>query len=313
MSAPSALSVSGLKKRYGWRSGAWALDNMSFEVPSGALCALIGPNGAGKTTLFSVICGFLPPDDGSVNGLGLGPFSPSVHKGRVGVLPQDAALPERHTARDFLRFMGELQGLSAGEAKDAAERAIQSVDLNARADHTILTLSHGMRRRLATASALLGKPELVLLDEPTAGLDPVQAHGLREHLRQQKGRATLVISSHNLTELEQICDYAVILDKGRVVMAGPIAELTAQARRVRWRLSKAPPLEALRAALPHHELSVQEVEGVVELLELPPQDADPDASSVVLMRLLAEAGVGVRELRRGQSLEESVLAGRPPA
>jgi ABC-2 type transport system ATP-binding protein len=306
----AALTVKGLKKRYGWRSGAWALNDMSFEVPTGALCALIGPNGAGKTTLFSVICGFLPPDGGSVDVLGLGGFAPSLHKGRVGVLPQDAALPDRHTARDFLRFMGELQGLRPAESRDAAERAIQSVDLSARADHTILTLSHGMRRRLATASALLGKPELVLLDEPTAGLDPVQAHSLREHLRQQKGRCTLVISSHNLTELEQICDHAVILDKGRVVMAGPMSELTAQARRVRWRLSGAPPLAALRAALPDHELSVQEVEGAVELLELPPPGADPDASSLVLMRLFAEAGVGVRELRRGQSLEESVLSGR---
>ncbi|MCK6521469.1 ABC transporter ATP-binding protein [Myxococcota bacterium] len=310
MSSSPALAVKGLKKRYGWRSGVWALDDMSFEVPRGALCALIGPNGAGKTTLFSVICGFLPPDEGSVDVLGLGGFAPAIHKGRVGVLPQDAALPERHTARGFLRFMGELQGLSAAEAREAAERAILSVDLGARADHTILTLSHGMRRRLATASALLGKPELVLLDEPTAGLDPVQAHGLREHLRKQKGLATLVISSHNLTELEQICDYAVILDKGRVVMAGPMAELTAQARRVRWRLSAAPPLEALRAALPDHELSVQAVEGGVELLELPPAGVDPDASSIALMRILAEAGIGVRELRRGQSLEESVLAGR---
>ena len=302
-----ALVVSGLRKRYGRRS-PWALDGLDCRFPAGALCGLVGPNGAGKTTLYSVVCGFLPPDEGQVDLLGGGPFDPWRLKGRVGVLPQDAEIQGRLTCGEFLRYMGSLQGLSSRRARAEAERVLRGVRLLDRQDSLVASLSHGMRRRLAVASALVGSPELVLLDEPTAGLDPAQAAGLREELLALRGSATLIVSSHNLVELERICDWVVLMQAGRCVMQGTVADVTGQHQVVTWTLAPGPvPLVALRAALPEHQLDHALQEGSV-LVQRAPAHADLDDSAIVIARLLAEAGVGLRGVQRGRSLEESFLA-----
>ena len=302
-----ALIVQGLRKRYGRRS-PWALDGLDCHFPRGALCGLVGPNGAGKTTLYSVACGFLPPDEGSVDLLGGGPFDPWRLKGRVGVLPQDAEIQGRLTCGEFLRYMGSLQGLTSGRAGSEAERVLRGVKLFDRRDSLVASLSHGMRRRLAVASALIGTPELVLLDEPTAGLDPVQAAGLREELLALRGTATLIVSSHNLVELERICDWVVLMEAGRCVRQGTVADVTGQRQVVTWRLAPGNvPLEAMRAALPDHELQ-RPTDGESVLVQRAPVDADLDGSAVVIARLLSEAGIGVRGIQRGRSLEESFLA-----
>ncbi len=300
-----ALRIEGLRKRYG-RRAPWALDGLDCRFPRGALCGLVGPNGAGKTTLYSVVCGFLPPDGGSVDLLGEGPFDPWRFKGRVGVLPQDAEIQGRLTCSEFLRYMGSLQGLPSAKARSEADRVLRGVRLHERQDSLVGSLSHGMRRRLAVASALLGSPELVLLDEPTAGLDPAQAASLRDELIALRGTSTLIVSSHNLVELERICDWVVLLEQGRCVRQGTVADVTGQRQLVTWRLGPGEvPLEALRAALPEHELQVPSP-GL--LVQRAPADSDLDASAVVIARELAAAGVGLRGLQRGRSLEESFLA-----
>ena len=313
MSAPPpapALSVVGLKKRYG-RRAPWALDGLSCAFPKGSLCGLVGPNGAGKTTLFSVICGFLPPDEGAVNLLGEGAFDPIRFKGRVGILPQDALLPERFNPRDFLRFMAMLQGHDDAQSRRYADEALESVDLTQKADDLIASLSHGMRRRLATASALLGRPELVLLDEPTAGLDPAQAKGLREQLLKRRGSSTIVVSSHNLDELERICDWVTFIDHGRCVREGTLDAMTRSGQPLRWLLGPGEaPLAALREALPEHSFSLSSQGDDQVLDHRVPDGEDPDAASLRVMALLAGAGVPLRELRRGRSLEESFMEGR---
>lgn len=228
----------------------------------------------------------------------------------MGVLPQDAALPERSTCVNFLSYMGRLQGLSAAETRRAVAQALEEVDLSERAEHTIDSLSHGMRRRLSAASALLGRPELVLLDEPTAGLDPAQARALREQLVRRRGERTLVISSHNLDELERICDYLVFIRKGRCVREGSLSELTAQAHEARWVLGAGPPpLEALHAALPGFVFRWHPQGPGGVLIERAPGAADADQAARVVMGLLVEHGLPLRELRRGRSLEESFLEG----
>jgi len=309
--AQAALRVDGLRKRYG-RKSPWALDDLTCHVPKGAICGLVGPNGAGKTTLYSVICGFLPPEAGTVDILGTGPFDPRRLRGRLGVLPQDAALDERLTCREFLRYMAALQGLSDKAGKAAADRTLAEVNLGDRADHRIASLSHGMRRRLSAASALLAEPELVLLDEPMAGLDPVQAHSLREVLVGRRGRGTLVVSSHNLVELERICDWVILLEKGKLVQQGTVAEVTGRGVHVGWTVGpglteESPALRALRLALSEHTLRVEpNADGAVLHQGTPPGD-DLDASAVVIARVLAEHAIAIRACQRGRSLEESFL------
>ncbi len=300
----AALALDGVVKRYS-RKGAPALAGLSCSFPTGAISGLVGPNGAGKTTLFAVVCGFLQPDAGSVDILGDGPFDVFRLKGRLGVLPQDAAMGAQLTCRGFLEYLGGLQGMRGREARESATQALSEVLLSDRADDRVGSLSHGMRRRLSVASALLGTPELILLDEPMAGLDPAQAKSLRGVLAGLRGKATVVVSSHDLDELERLCDHVVLIDEGRLVRQGTIAEVTGRGALVRWTLGPGDvPLDALREALPDCRIDLEgrdllyETGGTVTL----------DEASVVVARLLAEANVPIRAVQRGTSLEESFLS-----
>ncbi len=286
MSRP-ALAVVGLHKRWG---RAVALDGLDFTVPAGSVCGLVGPNGAGKTTAMSVIAGYLRADRGSVDLLGLGPFDPDRHRGRVGILPQDAELPLASTPRQLLGVWARLQGLGAAAAREAVRAALEDVLLTDRADTAIGTLSHGMRRRVTVASALLGDPAFVLLDEPTSGLDPAQARHLRERIATRRGRATVLVSSHNLAELETLCDHVVFVERGRCTRAGPMIEITGQDRQVTVQL--APPYPAGR-------------EATVRLVVEP--GVDIAAATSDLLRALLDEGARITEVRRGDSLEARFL------
>ncbi len=303
----AALLVSGLCKRYGWRSPL-VLDDLSLEVPVGSLSGLVGPNGAGKTTLFAIVAGYLRSEAGSCDVLGLGPFHPATHKGRVGVLPQDAELPIQDTPRMFLEHLARLQGLNATEGRAAAAQSLEQVLLLARADEPIHRLSHGMHRRVSVASALLGSPELILLDEPMSGLDPMQAHSLRSVLSSLRGKATVIVSSHNLDELEKLCDHVVILEDGKLVRAGTIEEVTGRGFVTHWTLAAtAKQLEAvlprLRDRLEGHSFDVQD--GV--LVHRAPDGSDLDAASHQIAGVLVDVGFPIREVARGLSLEASFL------
>lgn len=296
----AALRFTDVVKTYGRKR---ALDGLSFTVPSGSITGFVGPNGAGKTTTFSVVSGFLVQDAGSLEILGLPAFDPWKLKGRLGVLPQDAALSDRHTPVELLVHLARLQGMTGTEGRREADRVVELVRLDDRAHARIASLSHGMRRRVAVASALLGSPELVLLDEPMAGLDPLQAHSLRDALAELRGIQTLVISSHNLDELERLCDHVVMIDAGRRLREGPISEVTGQKALVLWVLGGAPPLERLQTALPEHRFVWSE--GVLE--QRAPEGADLDRSSVAIMRVLVEADVPLLAVRRGKALEHTFL------
>ncbi|MCO4745073.1 MAG: ABC transporter ATP-binding protein [Proteobacteria bacterium] len=297
------LVFTDVRKQYG-RRGVKALDGLSFRVPEGSICGFVGPNGAGKTTAFSVVSGYLRPDSGRLQILGHEGFEPFALKGRLQVLPQDAELGDRHTPRELVTHLAQLGGLSGADSRRAATEALDIVRLTDKRDKRIGTLSHGMRRRVAVASALAGKPDLVLLDEPTAGLDPVQAQALREALAEARGTRTLVISSHNLDELERLCDWVVMVDAGRCVREGTIAEVTGRNSRAEWSLGPGElPLEALRLAVPRHHF---EQAGHI-LHESAGPDGDLDASSLIVARMLAESSVPIREIRRGRSLERTFM------
>jgi ABC-type multidrug transport system ATPase subunit len=300
LGADHALRFTGVTKRFGAKR---ALDDLSFAVPRGSLTGFVGPNGAGKTTTFSIVCGFLHQDAGTMDLLGLPAFDPYALKGRLGVLPQDAELSTRHTPLELLRHLARLQGMGAGEAAREADRVVEVVRLEDRGTARIGALSHGMRRRVAVASALLGSPELVLLDEPMAGLDPLQAKSLRDALAALRGRQTFVISSHNLDELEKLCDHVVMIDQGRCLRQGPMQAITGTEALAQWTLGGDVPIDALQAAVPGHGFAR---EGPV-LIERATDGAALDRSSVVIMALLAERGIPIRAVRRGKALERQFL------
>lgn len=290
------IECEGLTKRYG---STLALDNLSLSLPAGEPIALIGPNGAGKTTLLSVLCGFIKPSNGEVSILGEAPGSAGLN-GRLSALPQDALLDPRLSVGRQLRFFARLQGMRGTDAKNEVERVLQLVDLSESMHTKPSDLSHGMRKRIAIAQALLGSPELVLLDEPTAGIDPPNAKMIRDLVREQSGSTTFVVSSHNLDELERLCGSVVYLEKGRLISAGPLSEETDH-EYITLRLGSVADSEFIEAASKLPNVSnVSKTSGGDFLLK-----TDNDmAASAALMQMLNEKNWRFRQLSRGKSLEE---------
>ncbi len=241
---PAAIDMKNVVKRFG---PTIAVNDVTLDVPDGSVFGLIGPNGAGKTTTFSMLAGYLAPTSGEIYVLDRLPTAVDELRGQVGVLPQDALLPAGDKVGPFLLYLAQLQGMNAADAKVAAESVLLEVEGQGWWNTRCGALSHGMAKRVGLAQALLGNPRVILLDEPTAGLDPRIAYGVRQIVKSRKGRSTLVISSHNLQELEEICDHAAVLDRGVVVAHGTMAELTASSSEIRVELGAGPvPLEPVR-------------------------------------------------------------------
>jgi ABC-2 type transport system ATP-binding protein len=302
----AALSLRGVVKRY---RRTVALDGLDLEVPAGSITGLIGPNGAGKTTTFGVVGGLVRPDAGAVDLLGQGPFDPAKHAGRVALLPQDCELNPYTPVEDLIAYFARLQGLGRAEAQGATAAVLEEVDLLERRRSRVGELSHGMRRRVAIAQALVGRPELVLLDEPQSGLDPDLVVRIRAVLRRRAGRVTLLVSSHQLAELEAVCDHVVFLERGRCVRAGPLAELTERQGLVRVEVTGAIDLSALRARLPGLQL---ELHGAL-LSAQGPGGLPPEEINRRLLPALIEAGVGVLGVQVGRGLEEAWMRDRQAA
>jgi ABC-2 type transport system ATP-binding protein len=229
-----AIELVGVVKRFG--PSVTAVDQVTLAVAQGECYGLIGPNGAGKTTTFSMLCGFLHPTAGKLRVLDVDPSRPGALKRLVGVLPQDAALPPWARVGELLTYWARLSSLEKPEHE--AKAALERVDLAGAWDTRAAALSHGMAKRIAMAQALMGEPPVVLLDEPTAGLDPKIAAHVRDLILQMKGRQTVVVSSHNLHELEELCDAAAILDHGKLVQAGTMADLTRRTGEFRIQIAR---------------------------------------------------------------------------
>ncbi|MEL0634753.1 ABC transporter ATP-binding protein [Pseudoalteromonas carrageenovora] len=204
------IKASGLSKSYGAKQ---ALNNVNFEINQGAPVALVGPNGAGKTTLFSLLCGYINPSHGELSILGHKPGSAALFN-KVSALPQDAQLDPRFNIDKQLAFYGKLQGMSTKQSHNEALRVLDLVGLTEVAKQRAGDLSHGMRKRVTIAQALIGAPQIVMLDEATAGLDPIHAREVRELVSSLSSEATFILSSHDLTELERLCSQVLHLDKG---------------------------------------------------------------------------------------------------
>jgi ABC-2 type transport system ATP-binding protein len=223
--APVTLEASRLSKRFGSRT---AVEELSFTAAQGDVIGLLGPNGAGKTTTIRLLTTILEPTSGTFAVAGIPGDRPDEIRRRVGVLPESAGYPAHQTGREYLRYHARLFGLSRAEAASLADRLLADVGLAERASSRISTYSRGMRQRLGIARALVNDPVVVFLDEPTLGLDPAgqrQVLGLVREVAARRG-VTVVLSTHTLPEVEEVCTRALILDRGRVVVSGTLAEVT---------------------------------------------------------------------------------------
>ncbi len=301
-----ALELKGVRKRYG---KTVALDGLDLKVERGTMLGLVGPNGAGKTTTFGVISGALQPDAGRVDVLGSGPFDPRLQAGALGLLPQDCALNPHSSARQLLTFFGRLQGLDRAEARKDADRLLEALRLRDRASARVGQLSHGMKRRLAVAQALVGDPQLVLLDEPTGGLDPHLVVEMRELLLVEKRKRTLIVSSHILSDLEQTCDRIAFLEEGRCIREDAVEAMRAATGRVRLRFAKPPNEEVLQAILGPRLIEVGQ-RGATYALQ--PGERMEEAAPRLLAALVAER-IEVLEVAALGTLEEAYLASREQA
>jgi len=217
--APPAIRLDGLVRRFGETT---AVDGMSWSAPAGQVTAVLGPNGAGKTTAIECAVGLQRPDGGLVEVLGSNPWrSPAEHRARVGVMLQSGGLPN---GTKPMRLLHHLAALYAGAADVAA--LAQRLGIDRFTDTTVRRLSGGQRQRLALAAALVGRPEVAFLDEPTAGLDPHGRLDVYELVEQVRGEGTtVVVTTHSFEEAERLADHLVIVSEGRTVAEGSVADV----------------------------------------------------------------------------------------
>lgn len=309
MSAP-ALELRGVVKRYGRKT---ALQGVNLSVPQGSIFGLVGSNGAGKTTLLSVVAGLARPQAGEVSIMGKGPFDPTLHAGRISILPQDAHPPPYARVGNLLHYYARLQGLSRPAATETVTEVLRWVNLSDRARAKARTLSHGMLRRFTIAQAFIGQPDLVLLDEPMSGLDPAEVANIRRLIRECRGRQTLIISSHLLSELEQVCDHVAFIEQGQTIRQDRMDHVTRQTRQLAYALSAEPPAARMAESLPHAKF---EWDAEQQLLHVSygedPNQPEQDSAEINrrLLPIFLEEGIGVHEVRRGADLEKIYLAQR---
>ena len=291
-----ALQARGLTKAY---RGVVAVESLDLEVETGTILGFLGPNGAGKTTVIRMLSTILRPDAGWFAVAGVPQDQPVEIRRRVGVLPESAGYPPGQTGQEWLSFHGELFGRPPDDARATAHRLLAEVGLAERGGSLISGYSRGMRQRLGIARALINDPQVVFLDEPTLGLDPMgqfQVLELMTRIAREHG-VTIVLSTHLLAEVEQACDRVLILNRGRIVAQGTVAEVAQRAAAPRRGLVKVPPALRSRAL---DVLGTSEVRAVAGdgdhpgdlVLTMPTGVALDKAASLALSRLL-QAGVPV--------------------
>jgi ABC-2 type transport system ATP-binding protein len=212
------LRVNGLKKSFG---AFEAVKGISFAADKGEVLGFLGPNGAGKTTTMRMITGFLPPTAGTAEVNGHDILSDAVEaKRQIGYLPENAPTYDSMTVTDFLVFAAEIRGFRGSTRNDMVEEAVKKCRLEKVRNQTIDTLSKGYRQRTCFAQAILHDPPILIMDEPTDGLDPNQKHVVREMIRQMAPEKTIVVSTHILEEVDAVCTRAIIISNGTIVANG---------------------------------------------------------------------------------------------
>ncbi|MET0831378.1 MAG: ATP-binding cassette domain-containing protein [Acidimicrobiia bacterium] len=274
------LRLNELSKRYG---DVVALDDCSFEVAPGTLLGFLGPNGAGKTTAMRAIFGLIRPDRGEVTWKGAPIDVPTRH--RFGYMPEQRGLYPRMKIAAQLAYFGRLHGMGRGDAEASAGRWLDTLGLEDRADAKLEQLSHGNQQRVQLATALVHDPDLLVLDEPFSGLDPLGVRAMADILADRAAAGNAVVfSSHQLDLVEDLCDSVAVINQGTIVLAGRVSQLKAASRHRYLEVEHATPSGAWHRAL----------DGVVEVVEEEPErvvlmvdrDTDPEA----ILHAAREAG-----------------------
>jgi ABC-2 type transport system ATP-binding protein len=222
------IKVEKLTKRY---DRTVAVNGIDFEVEKGQIVGFLGPNGAGKTTTMRILTCFMPPTEGTASVAGFDVQTQSMEvKKRIGYLPENPPLYPEMEVEEYLAFVGRLKGIASGELKARVNDAAERCSVTDVRKKLISKLSKGYRQRVGLAQAILHNPDVLILDEPTAGLDPKQIHETRELIRGLAGQHTIILSTHILPEVEQTCDHVVIISKGRVVAKDSVENLTSRLR-----------------------------------------------------------------------------------
>jgi len=298
------LEARELSKWFGSRT---AVDSVSFTACEGEVIGLLGPNGAGKTTTIRMLSTILPPTGGDFSVAGVPSSRPAAIRARIGVLPESAGYPVHQTGLEYLIYHGRLFGLSRDEAGQTAVRLLGQVGLADRAQSRIATYSRGMRQRLGIARALVNNPSVVFLDEPTLGLDPAGQREILTLVRMiaEARGTTVVLSTHTLPEVEQVCTAVLIMNKGKVVVSGSVAEVTSTetAGRQSGRL-RVPPEEVARTAEVLRRVPGVKAEVSKDVVTVTSADGMNSVLSVVL-----DAGITVLSFEvDGARLSDAFLA-----
>ncbi len=306
MNAPSAeiaLSVRDLAKSF---RDVKAVDGLSFDVRRGEVFGFLGPNGAGKTTTMRMMCGLLRPDAGTVafNGAGGGPLRGETLR-TIGLSPQAIVLWETLTCLEQLEFMGRTYGLARADARRRSLDLLGSFGLEDKRDRRAKTLSGGMQRRLNIALALVHEPAVLFLDEPQAGLDPQSRVLVREYLRGLARRTTIVLTTHDMEEAEKLSDRVCVIDQGRLLALGTVAEI--KSRLGRGDVVEIEVAEDARTALLPHLAALGPAAGNVSLRDHTLSFVSDEASRVLpaVLGILKDRGFGLENIRvRKVTLED---------
>lgn len=217
------IEASDLEKRFG---EIVAVDGISLKVERGEVLGFLGPNGAGKSTTMKMLTGFLEPDAGSARIVGIDVLdNPKLAKAKLGYLPEGAPCYGDMTARAFLTFIAEIRGFDREEAKRRVAAAVEKTQLASVLEQNIETLSKGFKRRVAIAQTILHDPQVLIMDEPTDGLDPNQKHQVRKLISEMAENKAIIVSTHILEEVEAVCSRAIIINRGRIVADGTAESL----------------------------------------------------------------------------------------
>ncbi len=297
------IQVEGLTKDYGLRR---AIEDLTFTVNKGEIVGFLGPNGAGKTTTMRVLCGYMPPTAGKASVAGFDIIEHSLEARRmIGYLPETVPLYPDMTVFDYLKFMADLRHIP--EAEDRVDDVLEMVHMEDRSNGYIGNLSKGMRQRVGLAQALIHEPDVLILDEPTIGLDPAQIHEVRNLIREIGKEKTVLLSTHILSEAQQVCNRVLIINKGKIVVEDSPEQLQtrlAGGRRIAVRVAgEATGLDTLVKAIPGVSQVVDILINGLDFETEPGQDVRPEVA-----RKVVSAGFDLLELKPlGLSLEEIFL------
>lgn len=283
-----------------------ALDNLNFEIGAGEVVALLGPNGAGKTTTMRILTGFMTPTSGEVTIGGMDVFEDGdAVKSVIGYLPENPPVYPELTVTEYLSFIAEIKGVSKKNLREQVERAVEMADLKKRRNTMIGFLSKGLKQRVGIAQSIVNNPKVLVLDEPTVGLDPVQVVEMRSFIRDlaRKENRTVILSTHLLAEAQEICEKAVIINNGRIIAVDTIDNLR---RKQPGGMKITLKLENIPASLPD---TVRRLEGVLDVAAEGNElavTASADIRSLVA-KTAVESGAGLLELSRGGDTLEDIF------